>query len=69
MPSREHLCGGPSRNHMTTSTLMLIAIGVFVIGGLSGLLLAALLHTAKDSHRRQNALDTKGLHPLDLPTH
>jgi hypothetical protein len=48
---------------------MLIAIGVFVIGGLSGLLLAALLHTAKDSHRRQNALDTKGLHPLDLPTH
>jgi hypothetical protein len=53
---------------MTTSTLLLIAIGLFALGGLSGLLLAALLHTAKDSDRRQNALDIKGLNPLDMPT-
>ena len=53
---------------MTTSTLLLIAIGVFVIGGLSGLLLAALLRTAEDKDQ-ESSLGAKGLHPLDQPTH
>jgi hypothetical protein len=54
---------------MTTSTLLLILIVVFVIGGLSGFLLAALLQIARSSDKRGSTLDASGLHPLDLPTH
>ncbi len=53
---------------MTTSTLLLVIAG-FVIGGLSGLLLAALLQMARNDDWRKPPLDAKGLHPLDLPTH
>ena len=54
---------------MTTSTLLFLVIAVFILGGLSGFLLAALLEIARDSDRRQAPLDAEGLHPLDLPTH
>jgi hypothetical protein len=54
---------------MSTSTLLFIVIVAFVIGGLSGFLLAALLQLAHGSNRRRPTLDVGGLHPLDLPTH
>jgi hypothetical protein len=56
---------------MTTSTLVLIVIAVFVIGGLAGFLLAlaALRQIARGNDKRQPPLDARGLHPLDLPTH
>jgi hypothetical protein len=54
---------------MSTSTLLLVVIAVFVIGGLCGFLLAALLQVAHESDRRRPTLDASGLHPLDLPTH
>lgn len=48
--------------------LTLSSIVVFVVGGLSGFLLAALLQIAHKSDKRRPMLDSGGLHPLDVPT-
>jgi hypothetical protein len=53
---------------MSTSIFFLVVVA-FVSGVLSGVLLVALLHTARDSDRGRPPIDARGLHPLDLPTH
>jgi hypothetical protein len=62
-------CGSLSRTSMTTSTLILIGFVIYLVGGLAGFLLAALLKTAHTSDKDRPTLDASGLHPLDLPTH
>lgn len=59
----------PVLSAMTTSTLFLVVTVAFVVGGLSGFLLAALLQMGREKGERRPTLDAGGLHPLDLPTH
>jgi len=61
-------CDYRSLSNMSASTLLLVVIAVFAIGGLCGFLLAALLQMARDGDGRRPTLDARGLHPLDLPT-